>query len=85
MKTYLYRASNLISTIHTGLHFIAEVNTWRPPQNCCFLRFILIIQCGSTLYVSLAEPYPLSNHIRGNRDGTHYHITCMLDFNLCAL
>ena len=43
MKTYLYRASNLKSTI-TFLGFIEEVNFWRPPKTVvsCNL-FILII------------------------------------------
>ena len=45
MKTYLYRASNLKSTItFYGLTLIAEVNLWRPPKtvDSCDL-FILII------------------------------------------
>ena len=41
MKTSLYRASNLKSTI-TFLAFIslAVVKIWRPVKNCRFLRFI---------------------------------------------
>ena len=53
MNTYLYRASNLKSTITflaSGLSFIAEVDFWRPLKTIvsCDL-FIIIRECGSTL------------------------------------
>ena len=55
MKTYLYRASNLKSTITlSGLSCIAEVNFRRPPK--AFVSCNKIIrECGSTLYVGLAH------------------------------
>ena len=56
MKTYLYRASYLKSTI-TCLCFIAEVNFWRPIKN--FVSCDLFIrECSSTLYVGLARTIP---------------------------
>ena len=43
MKSYLYRASNLKSTISFfGLSFIAEVNFWRPLKYI-FITIIIII------------------------------------------
>ena len=42
MKTYLYRASNLKTTI-TGLSFIMEVNFWCPPKTVVFCDLFKII------------------------------------------
>ena len=45
MKIYLYRASNLKSTIFSGLNFIAEAIFWRLPKtvDSCdkFITFLL--------------------------------------------
>ena len=65
MRTYIYRASNLKSTItflwpqfHGGNHFMA------PAKNRHFLQFIHNNnqrECGSTLYVGLARTVPPTN------------------------
>ena len=53
MKTYLYRASNLKSTItflasfHSGSQFLATAKTTVSSN-------LLIRECGTTLYVGLA-------------------------------
>ena len=57
MKTYLYRVSNLMSTI-------AEVNFWRPPKTVISSE-LFIRQCGSTLYLGLARVVsPTNTNIR---------------------
>ena len=61
MKTYLYRASNLKSTItFLILCFIAVVNFWHPPKTFISCD-LFIIECGSTLYVGLAHAVPPTN------------------------
>ena len=77
MKTCLYRASNLKSTI-TFLASVAEVNFWRPLKTVlyCDLFIIIIKECSSTLYVGLqhavvmAHPAPPTN--------TNFQITLLL-------
>ena len=74
MKTYLYRASNLKSTIEiyhhfSGLSFIAEVNFWRPPKTIIFCdKFIR--EYGSTLYVGLVRAVSPTN--------TNFRLTFLL-------
>ena len=63
MKTYLYRASTLKSTItFSGFSFIAEVNFWRPPKT--------VVSCEnssesavalSIIYVRSARVVPPTN------------------------
>ena len=45
MMSYMYRASNLKSTLTSGFSFIAEVNFWRPLKTIisCDLFIIIII------------------------------------------
>ena len=68
MKTYLYRASNLKSTIT----FLAFVSQWKSisgtRQNRRFLRFIR--EYGSTLYVGLARAVSPTN--------TNFRLTFLL-------
>ena len=70
MKTYLYRASNLKTTItflafvHSGSQFLA------PTKNHHFLRFINNQRCGSTLYIRLARAVPPTN--------TNFRLTFLL-------
>ena len=78
MKTYLYRASNLKSTIT----FLASVS-WRKSISGArrFMRFIhlmiIIRECSSTLYVGLAHTAPPTN--------TNFRITFLLTRLLDAL
>ena len=63
MKTYLYRAANFKSTItFFGPSFIAEVNFWSLLKSVVtYDLFIIIRECGSTLYVGLASAIPPTN------------------------
>ena len=54
MKTYLYRASNLMSTITFWPHFHSGSLFLVPAKNRRFLR-LFIREYGSTLYVGLAR------------------------------
>ena len=71
MKTYLYRASILESTITvSGLCFIAEVNFWCPPKTVVSCDLFIIRECGSTLYVGLARAVSPTN--------TNFRLTFLL-------
>ena len=70
MKTYLYRASNLKSTLfwphlHSGSQFLAPAK-----KKSVFFAIVFIRECGSTLYVGLARP--------GSPTNTNFRLTFLL-------
>ena len=68
MKTYLYRASNLKSTIT----FLASVlvTFWRPLKTIVSCDLFIIIRVYHTLYVGLARAVPPTN--------TNFRLTYLL-------
>ena len=70
MKTYLYRASNLKSTITFWPHFHSRSQFLAPVKTVVSCDLFIIRECGSTLYVGLARAVSPTN--------TNFRLTFLL-------